>query len=109
MLAMEVLEPNRRLFPDHSPPILHGAWVGVGSIWPQTYANIAGKIWTTAATELLTAQYVTLQNYFSYPSLVLPIAPIKLKLGLQIRGRHLVANHLDQVIKQGATLTQLRS
>ncbi len=106
---MEVLEPNRRLFPDHSPPILHGAWVGVGSIWPQTYANIAGKIWTTAATELLTAQYVTLQNYFSYPSLVLPIAPIKLKLGLQIRGRHLVANHLDQVIKQGATLTQLRS
>jgi hypothetical protein len=71
--------------------------VGVGSIWPQTYANIAGKIWLTASI-LAAAQYVTLQFFLSHPSLVLPMAPIKLKLGLQIDGRHLVANHLDQVI-----------
>jgi len=29
------LEPNRKLFPDHLPSILHGAaLVGAGSLWP---------------------------------------------------------------------------
>jgi hypothetical protein len=45
------------------------------------------------------AQYVTLQKYFSYPSLVIylfPTPPIELKLGLQIGGRLVIAKHLDQ-------------
>jgi hypothetical protein len=40
------------------------------------------------------AQYVTLQKYFSHPSLVIyffPNSPIRLKLGLQTRGRLLIA------------------
>jgi hypothetical protein len=28
------LEPNRKLFPDHTPFILHGVLVGAGSLWP---------------------------------------------------------------------------
>jgi hypothetical protein len=28
------LEPNRKLFPDHFPSILHGELVGAGSLWP---------------------------------------------------------------------------
>jgi hypothetical protein len=42
---------------------------------------------------------VTLQKHFSHPSLVIyffPTPPIKLKLGLQIGGRLLIATHLDQ-------------
>jgi hypothetical protein len=42
---------------------------------------------------------VTLQKYFSHPSLVnyfFPTPPIKLKLGLRIHGRLLIAKHLDQ-------------
>jgi len=27
------LEPNRKLFHDHSPSILHGALVGASSLW----------------------------------------------------------------------------
>jgi len=45
------------------------------------------------------AQYVTLQKYFSHPSLVIyffPTPPIKLKLGLQIHGRLLIPTHMDQ-------------
>ncbi len=57
-------------------------------------------------------QYVTLQKNFSHPSLVIyffPTLPIKLKLGLQIGGRLLIANHLDQSLwlanqKQGAAV-----
>jgi hypothetical protein len=31
------LEPNRKLFPDHLPSILHGTvLVGAGSLWPFT-------------------------------------------------------------------------
>jgi hypothetical protein len=44
-------------------------------------------------------QYVTLHKYFSHPSLViyfLSTPHIKLKLGLQIGARLLIANHLDQ-------------
>jgi hypothetical protein len=40
------------------------------------------------------AQYVTLQKYFSHPSLVIyffPTSPIRLKLGLQTGGRLLIA------------------
>ncbi len=53
------------------------------------------------------AQYLTLQKYFSQPSSViyfLSTSPIKkLKLGLQIRGRLLIAKHLDlDNRKQGA-------
>jgi hypothetical protein len=43
--------------------------------------------------------YVTLQKYFSHPSIVIyffPTPPIKLKLGLQMGGRLLIATHLDQ-------------
>jgi hypothetical protein len=47
-------------------------------------------------------QYVSLQTCFSHPSLVVyffpPTAPIKLKLGLQIGGRLLITNHLDQSV-----------
>jgi hypothetical protein len=42
--------------------------------------------------------YVPLQEYLSHPSLVIyffTTPPIKLKLGLQIGGRLLIANHLD--------------
>jgi len=42
---------------------------------------------------------VTLQKYFSHPSLVIysfPTTPIKLKLGLQISGRLQIATHLNQ-------------
>jgi hypothetical protein len=48
------------------------------------------------------AQYVTLKTYFSHPSLscLFPNLPIKLKLGLQINGRLLIATHLDQSIYQ---------
>jgi hypothetical protein len=45
------------------------------------------------------AQYRTLQKYFSHPSLVtylFPTPSIKLKLGLQKGGRLLMAKHLDQ-------------
>ncbi len=45
------------------------------------------------------AQYVTLQKYFAHPSLVIyffPTPPIRLKLGLQISGRLLIATDLDQ-------------
>jgi hypothetical protein len=45
------------------------------------------------------AQYVTLQKYLSYLSLVIysfPIPPIKPELGLQIGGRLLMAIQLDQ-------------
>jgi len=45
------------------------------------------------------AHYVTLQKYFSRPSLVIyffATPPIKLKLGQQIGGGLLIANHLDQ-------------
>jgi hypothetical protein len=27
------MEPNKTLFPDHLPSILHGALVGAGSLW----------------------------------------------------------------------------
>jgi hypothetical protein len=48
------------------------------------------------------AQYVTLKTYFSHPSLsyFFPSPPIKLKLGLHINGRLLIATHLDQSIYQ---------
>jgi hypothetical protein len=45
------------------------------------------------------AQYVSLQKYFSHPSLVFfifPTSPLKFKLGLQIGGRQLIANRIDQ-------------
>ncbi len=47
-------------------------------------------------------QYVTLQKYFSHPSSVIHFfrtQPIKLKLRLQIGGRLLIANHLDQSLQ----------
>jgi hypothetical protein len=46
------------------------------------------------------AQYVTLQKYYSHPSssyLLGKTTPIKLKLGLQIGGRLLIATYLDQL------------
>jgi hypothetical protein len=42
---------------------------------------------------------MTLQKYFSHPSLVIyffPTPPVKLKLGLQIGERLLLASQLDQ-------------
>ncbi len=70
---------------------------------------------TTRSPDLSTCSsdhYVTLQEYFSHPSLVIyffPNPPIKLKLGLQIGGRLLIAKHLDQSLwsanqKQGAVV-----
>jgi hypothetical protein len=44
-------------------------------------------------------QYITLPKYFSHPSLVIYFfgtPPIKPKLGQQIVGGLLIANHLDQ-------------
>jgi hypothetical protein len=46
--------------------------------------------------------YVNLQKYFSHPSLVIyffATPPIKLKLGQQIGGGLLIANHLDQSLE----------
>ncbi len=48
------------------------------------------------------AQYVTLRKYFSHPSLVaysFATPPIKLKLGQQIGGGLLIANHLDESLR----------
>jgi hypothetical protein len=48
------------------------------------------------------AQYVTLRKYFSHPSLVMysfATPPIKLKLGQQIGGGLLIANHMDQSLR----------
>jgi hypothetical protein len=45
------------------------------------------------------AQYMTLRKYFSHPSLVMyssATPPIKLKLGQQIGGGRLIANHMDE-------------
>jgi hypothetical protein len=45
------------------------------------------------------AQYVTLQIYFSHPSLVIyffPITPVQIELALNRSGRPLIANHLNQ-------------
>jgi hypothetical protein len=58
------------------------------------------------------ALYATLQKNFSHPSLFIsftPTPPVKLILGLQIGGRLLIANHLDQSLwlanqKQGAAV-----
>jgi hypothetical protein len=47
-------------------------------------------------------QYVTLETYFSHPSFsyilgnYFPTPPTKLKLGLQVGGRLLVATHSEQ-------------
>jgi len=45
-------------------------------------------------------QCITLQKYFSHPSFsylpLFPSPPIKLKPGLQIGGRLVIATHLDQ-------------
>jgi hypothetical protein len=49
------------------------------------------------------AQYVNLQKYFLHLSLVIyffPTLPIKLKPRLQLGGRLLVSNHLDQSLDQ---------
>jgi hypothetical protein len=62
------------------------------------------ELWICIRASPALAHYVTLQNYFSHPSLVtnsFPTPPIKLKLGLQVGGRLLVARllvatHLDQ-------------
>jgi hypothetical protein len=48
------------------------------------------------------AQYVTLLKYFSHPSLVVysfATPPMKLKLGQQIGGGLLIANHLDEPLR----------
>jgi hypothetical protein len=45
--------------------------------------------------------YVTLEKYFSHPSLVIPTLLIKLKLGLQIGGKLLASDHLNQSIYEG--------
>jgi hypothetical protein len=42
------------------------------------------------------AQYVTLQKYFSHPSLVIYFFAGRTELGQQIGGELLKANHLDQ-------------
>jgi hypothetical protein len=44
------LEPNRKLFPDHFPSILHGELVGAGSLWP-TYNS---QLFILLLVELLT-------------------------------------------------------
>ncbi len=48
--------------------------------------------------------YLTMQKYFSHPSLVIyffPTPPIKLKLGLQIGGGLLIANYLNHLLWLG--------
>jgi hypothetical protein len=54
-------------------------------------------------------QYVNLQKYFLHLSLVIyffPTLPIKLKPSLQLGGRLLVSNHLDQSLDQERRLTR---
>jgi hypothetical protein len=56
------------------------------------------KAWSVVSIST-NAQYVTRQKYFSHPSLgynFFPTLPIKLKLGLEVGDRQLIANHLDQ-------------
>jgi hypothetical protein len=51
----------------------------------------------------ISAQYATLQKYFSHPSLVMysfVTPPIKLKLGQQIGGGLLIVKHLDLFLIQ---------
>jgi hypothetical protein len=51
---------------------------------------------------------VTLQKYFSHPSLVIyffATPPIKVELGQQIRGGLLIANPLAQIIMMGQSKT----
>jgi hypothetical protein len=55
------------------------------------------------------AQYVNLQKYFLHLSLVIyffPTLPIKLKPRLQLGGRLLVSNHLDQSLDQERRLSR---
>jgi hypothetical protein len=39
-LAWE-LQPNREMFPNQLPFILHGALVGAGSLWPWLFSQIS--------------------------------------------------------------------
>jgi hypothetical protein len=43
-------EPNRKLFPDHFPSILHGELVGAGSLW----ATYNSQLFILLLVELLT-------------------------------------------------------
>jgi hypothetical protein len=62
---------------------------------------LQGHILSWALVEMLSsgAHYATQPKYFSHPSLLMysfATPPIKLKLGQQIGGRLLIANHMDQ-------------
>jgi hypothetical protein len=64
------------------------------SLWWRCYKNNSNN-----------AKYVTLQKYFSHPSLIvylLLIPPIKLKLGLQINGKLLTTTRLNQLTYVGS-------
>jgi hypothetical protein len=74
------------------------------SLWSNDFYTVGRKMEQLGDSKLFTlisngASNVTLQKYFSHPSLVIchfPTPPIKLKLRLQTGGRIVIANHLDQ-------------
>jgi hypothetical protein len=82
---------------------------------PQSFSmGKMGHLCSQLVLAVLNFYNVTLQRYFSHPSLVIPTSLIRLKLGLQIgggkrTGRLLIANHLDQSLwlpnlEQGAAV-----
>jgi len=72
--------------------------MGLQGLWkPLKIGFMAAGITTKSISN--SAQYVTLRIFYSHPSLVMysfATPPIELKLGQQIRGGLLIANHLDQ-------------
>jgi hypothetical protein len=72
--------------------------MGLQRLWrPLKIGFMAAGITTKSISN--SAQYVTLRRFSSHPSLVMysfATPPIELKLGQQIGGGLLIANHLDQ-------------
>jgi hypothetical protein len=99
----EVMEPVPKAPPVAYCPIFHVFFVRMGnnytmlSLWTLLKAPISGCGSTGSWSISSSAQYVTLQKCFSHPSFVFisPTPPIMLKFVLQIGGRLLIANQLD--------------
>jgi hypothetical protein len=66
------------------------------------YEKSQGMIWPKSRSISSSAQYAILQKIISHPSLVIyffATPPIKLKLGHQIGGGLLMANHLNRLLQ----------
>jgi hypothetical protein len=47
------MEPNRKLSPDHLPPILHGALVGAGSLMATYWLGLMRNLWLHSSQVML--------------------------------------------------------